>query len=116
MADIASGDVTYTVLKTRTRGDSRKSNLVRLAFGNASLTVPAAGIPLLKGKMGCPVNIESLVVVDQGVSGYVFQYDQSAEKLVVMHGDYDPAAVGPLVEASAVAIAAQTIEVEVIGY
>jgi hypothetical protein len=97
-------------------GDSRVNNLVRIAFGNASLTVPANGIPLLKGKLGCPTTVESLVVVDQGLSGYVFQYDQSAEKLVVMHGDYDPAAVGPLVEASTVAIAAQTIEVEVYGW
>lgn len=116
MADIAASNVTHTVVKQRKMSDSRNSNLVRLAFGDGALTVPAGGIPLSKGKMGCPVVIESLVVVDQGVSGYQFQYDQSAEKLVVMHGDYDPAAVGPLVEASAVAIAAQTLEVEVIGY
>lgn len=116
MADIASSDVTYSVLKQRRMSNSQASNLVRLSFGNGALTVPANGIPLLKGKMGCPANIESLKVVDQGLSGYVFQYDQSAEKLIVMHGDYDPAAVGPLVEASAVAIAAQVIEVEVIGW
>lgn len=116
MADIATGDVTYTVLKQRRLGDSRVNNLVRIAFGNASLTVPANGIPLNKGKMGCPTNIESLVVVDQGLSGYVFQYDQSAEKLVVLHADYDAGADGALIEASTVAIAAQTIEVEVYGW
>lgn len=167
MADIAAGDVTYTLLNQRKLSDSRNSNRVRLAFGNGSLTVPANGISLSKGKMGCPVVIESLVVVDQGVSGYKFQYDQSAEKLVVMQSparthahDFlvkggtaaagtdalniktviigkeaatDATALGAdsatkggvisatlaaaaLSEASAVAIAAQTIEVEVIGY
>lgn len=165
MADLAVGDVTYTLLNQRTLGDSRKSNRVRLAFGDGALTVPANGIPLNKGKMGCPVIIESLIVVDQGTSGYVFQYDQSAEKLVVMRSPShnhthdikimesitEDGAVGvqgekfgknsatnltivgansttnggvvsatlaatALTEASNVAIAAQTIEVEVIGW
>jgi len=148
-------------------GDSRVNNLVRLSFGNATLTVPANGIPLDKAKMGCPTVIESMHVVDQGLSGYVFQYDQSAEKLVVMRApaqthahDFlvkggtaaagtdalniktviigkeaatdatslaaDTATKGgvlsatlaasALSEASALAIAAQVIEVEVIGW
>lgn len=167
MADIASGDVTYTLLQQRRLG-SRNCNVVRLAFGNGSLTVPANGIPLLKGKMGCPVVVESLVVVDQGTSGYRFQYDQSTEKLVVMQAPaqthtHDLKVIGSgtivsdgnlglnasaglvkvealsatiagtsaasaggvmsatlaaaaMSEASTVAIAAQTIEVEVIGW
>jgi hypothetical protein len=118
MADIAAADVTHTILKQRkmSGNPSRKMNLVRLAFGDGSLTVPAGGIPLSKGKMGCPVVIESLKVVDQGTSGYVFNYDQSAEKLVVLFADYDAVADGALIQASTVAIAAQTLEVEVIGY
>lgn len=116
MADIASGNVTYAALKERRMANSQSSNLVRLSFGDGALTVPANGIPLLKGKMGCPTTIESLKVVDQGLSGYVFQYDQSAEKLVVMMGDNNNASDGPLIEASTVAIAAQVIEVEVIGW
>jgi len=167
MADLAAGDVTYTVLKQR-RYNSRKHNLVRLVFGDSSLTVPANGIPISKGKLGCPNNIESMVVVDQGASGYIFQYDQSAEKLIVMRApaqthSHDLKMIGgqaaastaaaayyatdifgkeaatdktiakadsvtkggvisetlaaaALSEASALAIAAQTIEVEVIGW
>lgn len=166
MADIAAGDVTYTLVNQRKLGDHRNLNRVRLAFGNGSLTYPANGIPISKGKMGCPTIIESMVIVDQGTSGYVFQYDQSAEKLVVMQAPAQthahslfirdntiadgettrinaganalsantganitvtgntttggilnatlPAAA--LSEASTVAIAAQTIEVEVIGW
>lgn len=172
MANLVAADVTYTVLTQRVGDGSRKKNRIRLAFGDGVDTVPAGGIPLLKGSMGCPTTIESLVVVDQGTSGYVFQYDQSAEKLVVLHSDATTAAdhthdtkyiggitateavaidsgdilgknaatdrtivgadsatkggivlagtlviaAGTLGEANAVAIAAQTIEVEVIGW
>jgi len=160
MADIASGDVTYTLIKARVGDGSLKKNLVRLSFGDGALTYPASGIPLLKGKMGCPVNIESMVVVDVGTSAYRFQYDQSAEKLVMIYGAHshdfkiiagqaaastdaisaktltlgkesatnitiagaNSATLGGVVattsggEPSAVAIAAQVIEVEVIGY
>lgn len=164
MADIAAANVTYTILNSRTLGDSRRFNRVRLAFGDGALTYPANGIPLTKGKMGCPTVVESLIVVDQGTSGYTFQYDQSAEKLVVLAAaththdikviggitvdelagvnasvvfgknaatnrtiaGADSATNGGIVattlsagagsEASAVAIAAQTIEVEVIGW
>lgn len=166
MADLVAADVTYTMLNRSILNDGFKSNRVRLAFGDGVDTVPAAGIPLTKGNMGCPGFIRSLKVVDQGTSGYTFQYDQSAEKLVVMQapaqththdmiyiggitateavaidgGDTlgknaatnrtiagaDSATKGgavsatlaaaALAEASAVAIAAQTIEVEVVGY
>ena len=166
MADLAASDITYTILNSRKKGDSRSHNRVRLAFGDGALTVPANGIPLTKGKMGCPTVIESLVIVDQGTSGYRFQYDQSSEKLVVMQApaqththdillkdaavadgattrvnagtnllgantssDITVAggganggvvsttlAAAALSEASTVAIAAQTIEVEVIGW
>lgn len=149
MADLASGDVTYTLMTQRKLGDSRTMNRVKLQFGDGALTVPAGGIPLAKGKMGCPTVIESLAVVDQGTSGYKFQYDQSAEKLVVMQapahglfvvgGQTHDATLGlnssvlgkntatnatitgavvaaALAEASTVAIAAQVLEVEVIGW
>lgn len=168
MANIAAGDVTYTVLKIRKGLGSRKVNLVRLAFGDGALTYPANGIPITKAKLGCPNYIESMNIVDQGTSGYKFQYDQSAEKLVVMQAPAqthahdlkiiggqaaastaatayyatdifgkeaatnatiakaDSATKGGVIsetlaaaglsEASAVAIAAQTIEVEVIGW
>lgn len=164
MADIAADDVTYTLIKQSKLSDSRSMNLVRLAFGDGSLTVPANGIPLTKGKLGCPTVVESLLVVDQGTSGYRFQYDQSAEKLVVIQSPshaHDLLVVGggtivtngafgvdsgtqfvkvaatnttivgansatkggvlsstalAASEAATVAIAAQTIEVEVIGW
>lgn len=165
MADIAAADVTYTMVNQRKLSDSRSMNRVRLAFGNGSLTVPSGGIPLTIGNLGCPTVVESLVVVDQGTSGYRFQYDQSENKLVVMQApaqshDHDlfilggqthdatlglnsaslgkntatnitlnganaattggvlseTLAAAALSQATSVAIAAQTIEVEVIGW
>lgn len=165
MADIAAANVAYSILTRRNLGNSRKQNRVQLSFGDGALTYPAGGIPISKGKCGCPVVIESMVVVDQGTSGYKFQYDQSAEKLVVMQApaqthDHDVLLIGgltldaamglnvatlgkntatnvtlngansattggvlsetlaaaALAQASAVAIAAQVIEVEVIGW
>ncbi len=116
MANIAAGDVTYTILKQRLLSNSEKSHLVKLQFGDGALTYPAGGIPLSLAKMGCPTVIDSLKVTSQGTSGYVFSYDRANNKLVVLYGDNDNASDGPLIEASTVAIAAQTLEVEVVGY
>jgi len=167
MADIAAGDVTYTVKNLRKMGDHRNFNRIQLAFGDGALTYPASGIPLTIAKLGCPTVVESLIVVDQGTSGYVFKYDQSAKKLVMFQAPAqththdvkiiagqaaagtdaisaktltlgkeaatnitiagaNSATLGGVVsttlaaaastEPSAVAIAAQTIEVEVIGW
>lgn len=167
MADLAVGDVTYTILKKRIY-NSRRHILVQLAFGDGALTYPAGGIPLSKGNLGCPNDVESLVVVGQGTSGYKFQYIRSTNKLVMVQspvrthahdlkiiggqaatttnelGHYatdilgkeaatdatiakadsatkggvisETLAAAALSEASTVAIAAQTIEVEVIGW
>lgn len=166
MADFVAGDVVYTLQKKR-KVQSRNHNLVKLVFGDGALTYPAGGIPLSKANLGCPNDVESLTVVDQGTSGYKFQYDKTNNKLVVMqspartHGhdftivkgaitastelglsaDATSAtinnnaiaatlvlakATGPVVsetlaaaalsQASTVAIAAQTIYVEVVGW
>lgn len=165
MADIAAGNVTYTVKNSRTLGDSRKSLRVQLVFGDGALTYPAGGIPITIGSLGCPTIVESMNIVAQGTSGYVFKYIQSTAKLamwlsnslnhthdikviasvtadstigsngstlgknsatnLVIAGANSTASGGvvsatlaaaALLEASTVAIAAQTIEVEVIGW
>lgn len=168
MADIASTDVTYVVKNTRklNGNPSRKLNRIELTFGNGTLTYPAGGIPITIGKLGCPTVVESISIVDVATSGYRFNYDQSAKKLVMFQSPaqthtHDIKALGgltssepllldasqnfgknaatnrtivgstsattggvvsatlaaaALTEPSAVAIAQQVIEVEVIGY
>lgn len=163
MANIVAADVTYTLIKKRVYR-SRKHNLIKLVFGDGALTYPAGGIPLSKGNLGCPNDVESLSIVDQGTSGYKFSYDRTNNKLVVTQNaahahnllikggqaaastaatayyatdifgkeaatdktilGVDSATKGGVIastslansEASAVAIAAQTIYVEVIGW
>lgn len=86
MANISAGGVAYTMKNLRRLGNSKVSNRVQLVFGDGVLTYPAGGVPLTKGKLGCPNTIESLVVVEQGTSGYKFQYVGSSEKLVMIYG------------------------------
>lgn len=83
MTDLAVGDITYTMQNQRKMSDSRSLNRVKLAFGDGALTYPAGGIPLSIGKLGCPTIVESLVVYDQGTSGYKFSFDQANSKLVI---------------------------------
>lgn len=116
MANIAASDVTHTVLKQRRGLDSRTCNKVSLAFGNGALTYEAGGVPISKALLGCPNVIESLIIYDKGTSGYTFTYDATNEKIVMIQGDNDGVADGPGNQPSTVAIAAQTILAEVIGW
>jgi len=81
MAAFVAADVAYTMITQRTLSDSRKFNQVKLVFGAGSETYATGGIPLTIGKMGCPVVVESLTVVDNGGSAYVWSYDKANKKL-----------------------------------
>ncbi len=83
MANIAAGDVTYTVTKQSLLEDGRRMNVVTLAFGDGVLTYPAGGIPITIGKLGCPTAVDSLSVIDRSTSGYTFTYDLTNSKLLV---------------------------------
>jgi hypothetical protein len=165
MTALAASDVTVTLVQRR-RVDGRTRNLVKLVFGNSTLTYPAGGIPITKGKLGCPNVLESLSIHNEGSTGYHFTYDRVNEKILIFQsparththdillkdgtqadgattrvnaaanklgansgGDLTitggganggvvstTLAAAALVEATGVAIAAQTIEAEVIGW
>lgn len=89
MADIASGNVTYTEVAGAKRLQGmppRFTNLVTLAFGNNTLTYPTGGIPLLKASLGCANSLDELEVLDQGANakGYKFEWDKANNKLLVL--------------------------------
>ncbi len=84
MAGFGTADVTYTVKNLRTLSNSRKHNRIQIAFGNSSLTYSAGGVPLVIGSLGMTNVVESLTVVEQSTSGYKFQYDSTANKIIVM--------------------------------
>ena len=83
MTDLVATDVVVSIVNKRDI-ENRAHNRCKLVFGDAALTYPAGGIPITKGHFGCPTIIESMKIVDQGVSGYSFSYDQSAEKIVMI--------------------------------
>ena len=82
MADIAAGDVTYTIVHHRKGEDGRQRVVAKLVFGDGALTYPSGGIPLTKAKLACPTIIESLSVYAKGTSGYEFSYVYTTEKLL----------------------------------
>lgn len=120
MADIAAANVTYTIVQKGTTGnDQRKQNLVDVAFGNGALTYPAGGIPLTKGKLGLPNNLDYLVIVEGDAgNGLVYKYDASAEKIRIYEGDYAQAGDAALAEldSGSDAPAAATVRVLATGY
>ena len=104
MANFASSDVTYTVMNQRTLQDSRKFNKIKLQFGDGALTYAAGGIPLLIGSMGCPVVVESAIIVDNGNSIYELSYDSTNKKLLMYSGSthtHDIKALGGLTSSEA---------------
>lgn len=92
MADIASGNVTYSEVagaKALTGMPPTFRNLVTLVFGDNTLTYPTGGIPLLKAKLGCSNVVDTLKVLDQGANakGFKFEWDKANSKLKVMVED-----------------------------
>jgi hypothetical protein len=81
MANIASTDVTYTITSQKKLEDSRKIVHATLAFGDGALTYPAGGIPVLKGSLGCPYNIDAFKIFDTGGSGYTYEFDKANSKI-----------------------------------
>jgi len=86
MAALSAGSVTYTLNNLRRGGNSKVMNNVKLAFGDGSSTYPTGGIPITIGNLGCPNNVESMVIADHGSSGYLFRYDQVNKKLLMLQG------------------------------
>lgn len=85
MADLAASDLTYAGFNGRNKlflgrglGYMCRGTI---SFGNGALTYPTGGVPLTKGKMGCPRVLRSLKILETNAVGYVLEFDVSAEKL-----------------------------------
>lgn len=113
MANLASANITVTVLQSRTMDSGRKSRNLKLVFGDGVLTYPAGGVPVTGVQLGCPNSVESLVVYDGMTGGYVWSYDAANGKLFALQSNAGP---GVLAQPSAFAIAAQSLRCEVIGW
>lgn len=121
MADIAAGDVTYTVQSQEIGEGGYKKLVLSVVFGDGALTYPAGGVPLTAGKMGCPNQIRSLSMVSPMASdGYVYKYDKTNNKVRIYQTaavvDTDPAAPLDELADGVDAPAATTLIVEVCGW
>ena len=82
MAEMAATDLTYTINTQASLGVAGKVVDVKIVFGDGALTYPAGGVPLTKGKMGCPVVLHQFVMSEQTSSvSTVWKYDDSAATL-----------------------------------
>lgn len=117
MSNLSATAVSYSIKNLRRLGNSKVHNLVSLTFGNASATYSTGGIALVKGSMGCPNTIESVVVASQysTASGYFMVFDPNTSKLKLFRNGTSPNGVA-FAEATGDAPAAEVVDVEVIGW
>lgn len=87
MADLAAGDVAYTIISRSVDNFSRKLVTATLVFGDGAKTYPSGGIPITPSSLGLPNNIDNLNIFDFGAAGYVCSYDQVNQKLRLFQRD-----------------------------
>ena len=119
MADIASANVTYALVKQRKEDSSNKVISLTATFGDGALTYPSGGIPLDKNKMGCPNTILSVMLNNPSSGdGYLYKYDLANNKIRIYQGDNNNASDAPLIEliAATATPAATTLTLEVTGW
>lgn len=121
MADLAAGDLTYTLQESTQSvdGSSNWKAVWKVVFGDGTLTYPSGGVPLTKAKLGCPAHVKTLNIIDASdATGLVVKLDYENLKLRLYEVDGAGTADDSLVELDAAsdAPAAQTLYVEVSGY
>jgi hypothetical protein len=118
MAALAASDVSYSITSRRKDDSSLRTFGVTISFGDGALTYPAGGIPLVKAKMGMPVDIKEVRLVDAASGdGFVYKYDLANNKLRIYQGDNNNAADAPLIELlTSEAPIATVIKASVVGY
>lgn len=67
--------------KQQKNENSRRDNVVSIVMGDAAGTYPSGGISVLGKYLGCPANIDSLLVIDNGAAGISYTWDATNKKL-----------------------------------
>lgn len=116
MPALAASDVTVTINRKEDL-NGMKRNYCTVSFGDGSLTYPATGVPLAKGKLGMARHLEHVAITEDGTLSYKTNYDISAETIVLGQGDYTNTTDGPLIVlTTSDAPAAQVVRMVVDGY
>ncbi len=122
MPQIAASDVVYAAIEGSAQAcpsDPRMERAFTITFGDSSLLYTNGGIPLTKGKLGCPASIQQLHLMDMGhASGFVAKWNQTSNTIrLYQDANITAAAAAALTEVStATAIAAMTLRVLVKGF
>ena len=82
MTALVAADVTITVERRSIEGKTRR-NRVKIAFGDAALTIPSGGVPLPTfASFGMKRNLDYLTIFDDNdASGILWKYDKDNNKL-----------------------------------
>jgi len=86
MAQIAAANVTYSMVtgsQMANPANPMASALFDVSFGNGTLEYTDGGIPLTKAKLGCPENIQELFILNQGLAGYTYKYNFTANTIQI---------------------------------
>lgn len=122
MAQIGTADITYTMVEGSALASPNSPMPERIfvvAFGNGTLTYTNGGVPLDKSKLGCPSNIQSLIMLDAGNSvGYVPKWNMTANTVrLYQDANVTAAAAAALVEVlTSAVVTATTLRVLVKGW
>jgi len=90
MTDLVATDLTYSFKSLDRMFLGRGQGFLNrgtITFGDGALTIPSAGVPLTKAKMGCPRELKSVKIIESSLLGYQFTHDVSAETLLVATGN-----------------------------
>lgn len=99
MADIASTDVTYTLVDQRIQDSGLRHRQFKIEFGDGVLTYPAGGVPLDNDKLGVPNDNVSLILYDsEDGDGFLYKYDRDDNKIRIYQGDNNNASDSALIE------------------
>ena len=99
MADLVAADVTITIDERWIHNKKRYSE-IQIAFGDASDTYPAGGVPMpAYSSFGMIRNLEDILLSDAASGdGLVYKYDKTNNKIRIYEGNYADTGDGPLVE------------------
>lgn len=118
MAQITTADVTYAKIEGTAiacPSNPRQSQGYSITFGGANMNYPSGGVPLVKGKLGCPESIREFIMMDSGATvGYVGKYDYASLAVRLYQAG---AGTAPLVElTTAATVSSTTLRVLVAGW
>ena len=86
MAAIAASDVSYSFSVEDVKVIARvgKHVIATISFGDDTLTYPTGGVPVDAKKLWGERTIKSLKVLESSASGFVYEFDVSAQKIVIL--------------------------------